>query len=436
MSTEQALRETFRRRAEEIGALPELGPRIVAAHRVQRRQRFTVVAAGAVLLLLVVAVVVPLQLWRGSDPVTVAEGAGYPYPPRGSLADEAEFIDAVLRVPWSSELDPPLATRQVVFAGDVPGARWALISGESEGRLVGIWLSGRADAPGEQLTPLSGAVPLDPDAAASSGDFSGPDGPLVIVGRPGDALRVSPAPQIDNGGTVSRRFEPVESRQGVAVLSLPSGGPWVQYQVIRGSRVATTEEVTVNAGPVADTWRDSVIADAAAASLGKPSAETARATVRWLTARTGLDVDDVDLSILWASVDGFPGVLLSATLPSGAVAVVGTCGTPSALSLGMLAFYPAGTDPEEQLFVMSCRPPNGLRDPGFSWFLVLVGPVGTKSFVLTDGGHTVTATGSDRAIFVSDPEGSLSDLQNFRAVDPDGTVLATASVGTVQDFGP
>jgi len=162
VSTEQALRETFRRRAEEIGAVPELGPRIVAAHRVQRRQRLTTLAAGAALLLLVVAVVVPLQLWRGSDPVTVAEGAGYPYPPRGSLANDAEFIDAVLRVPWSPEMDPPLATRQVVFAGDVPGARWARVVGLVDGELYGAWLAGPPDAAGSELSQLTAPDPIDP----------------------------------------------------------------------------------------------------------------------------------------------------------------------------------------------------------------------------------------------------------------------------------
>ncbi len=108
--TAQLLRETFRARAEDVGLGPDLRSQVLEAHRVQRRQRRSLVGAAAALIVLVVVVVVPLQSGRGSDPSPPASaGPAYPYPPRGSLADDPEFMAAVLRAPWGpgpNAMDP------------------------------------------------------------------------------------------------------------------------------------------------------------------------------------------------------------------------------------------------------------------------------------------------------------------------------------------
>ena len=61
--------------------------------------------------------------------------------PRGSLADDAAYVDAVRRLPWTADegAGPALGIRSVVCVGDVPGGRWALVVGE---------VLGPPDAPG------------------------------------------------------------------------------------------------------------------------------------------------------------------------------------------------------------------------------------------------------------------------------------------------
>jgi hypothetical protein len=58
-----------------------------------------------------------------------ASGEG---PTRGSLAGNAEFVEAVRQLSWSDPgaraAEPAPERSQVLFAGDVPGGRWALVA--------------------------------------------------------------------------------------------------------------------------------------------------------------------------------------------------------------------------------------------------------------------------------------------------------------------
>ena len=45
-------------------------------------------------------------------------------------------------------------------------------------------------------------------------------GALVVVGAAGDRIRVSDRPEVDAGGTVSRRFRTVRTSHGLAVVGL------------------------------------------------------------------------------------------------------------------------------------------------------------------------------------------------------------------------
>lgn len=111
---------------------------VVELHRAGRRRQM---AFGAVVAA-VVAVLVPIPVTRGllssePDPASPAtpSGAVYTTPTRGSLADEPDFLQAMLRRPRtteSSDVDvpvPPLDTRRVVFAGERGGATWVLVAG-------------------------------------------------------------------------------------------------------------------------------------------------------------------------------------------------------------------------------------------------------------------------------------------------------------------
>ena len=83
-------------------------------------------------------------------------------PTRGSLADDESWVEQARRLPWRSpglaesledvELpDPPLDTRHVAFAGDVPGGRVALVLGRD--RTFGhAWFVGPEGADPDELT--------------------------------------------------------------------------------------------------------------------------------------------------------------------------------------------------------------------------------------------------------------------------------------------
>lgn len=150
----------------------------------------------------------------------------------------------------------------------------------------------------------------------------------------------------------------------------------------------------------------------------------------WLTDSTGLGANELSLSI-WGDPGDFPGLLLSATLPSGAVAVVGSCGTAANSALGLLQLYPAGTDPAELLFVMPC-PTLSEGVPGSTvGYLVMVGPIGTASLMIDmPGGSSVSAEG--RMVVFNDVIPSETDV--YQALDRNGQYLALAPLGTVIDL--
>lgn len=431
LTVEQALKETFQLRADEVGEPADLAQRVIAAHGVDRRQRWTVVAASAALIALVLAVVVPLQMWRGGDLPVAGGGDSYPYPPRGSLAGDAEFVDAMLRMQWGDDgLNPPLDTRQVVFAGDVPGGRWALVVGVLDGEQASAWITGPAMArPGQMMVTTASRGDLG--RAESYGDFTVPGRPLVVIGRPGDVIEISQRPDIDSQGRVSREYQAVPDESGVAVTAVPEGGASTTFRLLREGRVVYTD--TAGGISAYELWAESRIAEAAVGSLGTPDPALARSTLAELTERTGLGPDVFDVSILWGNSGAFPGLLLSATLPSGAVAVVGSCGTESTRELRLLELYPAGTDPQDLMFVLHCRDLGAVASDATQEYLIVLGPIRTSTFEARDVNGIVGFDSRSRLVYVTDEPLRLSD---FRALDADGAVLATAQVGTVVDFGP
>jgi len=438
--TEQLLRETFRARAEDVGPGTDLGSQVLEAHRVQRRQRRSLVGAAAALIVLVVVVVVPLQSGRGSDPSPPASaGPAYPYPPRGSLADDPEFMAAVLRAPWGpgpKAMDPPLETRQVVFAGDVLGERWARVIGVVDGELYGVWFGSRRgqDDP-DTPSLLEQPVPFDPSVPDSWSDLRNSSGPAVIVARPGDQIAVSECPVITAQGEVRHGYRALPTEDGVLMLGLPVSGPCVSFRTIRDG---TTGDPHILNGrsQVSDPWVDAEILAASTKALGEPDTDLARNTLSLFTSSLGLDQGDLDLAVLWAGEASAPGLVLTATLPTGAVALVGTCGDSEFSVLRLMEFHPAGTDPDDLLAVMSC-PNLSQGSAGLDVdHLVLIGPVGTSSFVFDEpsGTEPRTTAGSPRTLIVSGPR--VAAIAEFTALDPNGNALATAGPGTVEAIGP
>lgn len=435
-STEQLLRDTFQARAGDVEAGTDLASRVVVAHRAQRHQRLSLVGAAAALIVLVVGVVVPLQTSRDADRgvtgLPTGQSVGYPFPPRGSLADDPAFLEALLRQPWVTGLEPGMDTRQVVFAGDVPGGRWAWVLGRQDGLLVGAWFTGEPTAGAAELS-VTEAGRVDLQRAESFADFTGGPGPAVLIGRPGDAFEISDRPEVDAQGTVSRTYRPLATESGVAVAEVPDGGPATTYRVVRDGE--TVYATSIHGGSVREVTPRSLFVEASRDALGAPDAILFDNAFSALLDRTGLPWSAFDVSVSWGGSADFGGILISAVMPSGAVAVVGECGLPDVSELGLLEVYPVDTEPQDLLIVMHC-PEVAASSPELGDYLVLLGPVGTASFTLTDNGEPLTATGGDRFVYFSDPEGDLADLAGFTAIDSDGDVLAAAAVGTVEDLGP
>jgi DNA-directed RNA polymerase specialized sigma24 family protein len=262
---EPALRRRLRMLADGAGEPPADSAQVArelaheAAARRRRGRAFALVAGVAAVL----AAAVPLTA-RAPEPARSTEAvpvrpesppAGdrsvFREPTRGSLAADTRFVAELSRVPWGGEpAEVTPESRHVVFAGDVPGGRWALVVGrqvDAEATpdpwddragldLVGVWLTGPAGAAAAQMSPAVEPTMVTPGVPTALLDPA--SGTLVVVASPGDAVEVSTRPTIAADGTSSRSFVPVDVVDGVAVVRLdPSDGPYgdaLTYRVLEG----------------------------------------------------------------------------------------------------------------------------------------------------------------------------------------------------------
>lgn len=240
MDTDQ-LRADLREAARRAPTPPaDLAHTVLARRRGIRRQRAALLGAALAVALIVAGLPLGLSAWQGSSSNQVAAGeeAVYSLPTRGSLAGDAEFLAALQRLPWEygehvvningsiheaggdlAAAIPP-ADRRVVFAGDVPGGRWALMATPTTGGYAAAWFTGPADAePGEMV--MSGPAQLVTEGQpVAHVDQANPDKPLVVVATPGDDIRLSPAATIDASGELHREYSSLEAVDGVAVTQL------------------------------------------------------------------------------------------------------------------------------------------------------------------------------------------------------------------------
>jgi hypothetical protein len=196
------LSERLHRLADTTAPPPrdDLVDAVVTRHRERRQQGAAVVAVAA--LVATVAVLVPHLLTRSpasgpapaattptSSGATVLAGSA-----RGSLAGDTAFVDAVRGLSWTAPedasaggpADPPLDSRSVVFAGDVPGGRWALVAAPDSktGRLAAMWFLGPAGASPADLRPVSRLAGIHEGTPVTLDDAA--TGTLVVVAAPGD----------------------------------------------------------------------------------------------------------------------------------------------------------------------------------------------------------------------------------------------------------
>ena len=355
-------------------------------------------------------------------------------PPRGPLAGDTGFVDAVRRLAWHTGgmPEPPLESRWVVYAGDVPGARWALVvTGDplhaeaarlGPAPLIAAWLGGPAGATPDRLSPLAAPVAVPVDGPAALLDQR--SGVLVVVAAPGDEVEVSERPGVAGDGTVFRTWRRVAVTEGVAVARLrPSDVPVsaaAAYRVLRGGRVVARETPQNIGGRP-----DAPLPVAIDSPRGPPSptaAPAVRRTAGRLLSRLGPARHEIALTLLWSgTVPGSdPGAgqaaVVALTQPSGAVVVDGewlrpvTSASGDYLQHGDCGFdvLPAGPPVTLRVLPLVC----GLVEPGGR------GPV--RSVLVVVGPHTVTV------VRVYDRDSTF--LAEFPAVD--GVVVAPLPAGT------
>jgi hypothetical protein len=204
-------------------------------HRARRRAQLRLGAVAAAVGAAVAAGQLVVPDGPSADPATavadapapgaLTPGDGYG-PVRGSLAGDTAFVEAVLRLSWSDPgavgTAPPPAGSRVLFAGDVPGGRWALVArpltvppplmddDELErqldpGSVALAWFAGAPGAAPDELRLWSAPVVTEPGRPAALWDPA--TGTLAVVSPfPAVAARV-----VDGAGTP------------VAELPLPDG---------------------------------------------------------------------------------------------------------------------------------------------------------------------------------------------------------------------
>ncbi|MGX5655316.1 hypothetical protein ACWKWC_11145 [Geodermatophilus nigrescens] len=331
---------------------------VVATHRTRRRRRAGLAAVA--IAVAVVAAGTPLLLGDRTGPTPeVAAPAGpsvLDWPVRGSLAGNAAALETVRRLPWNGyAAAPDPDDRQVLFLGDVRGQRWALVAGRSGGRVLAQWFAGPAGADPGALVPDSGSELADGVDALSHATSANPY--ALVLAAPGTTLEASRAVVVDADGSVRRDFAPVDTVDGVAVVHVglaTTHSTALAYRVLRDGTVVARGGVLVPFG--AEDVFDPPQLTPLDPSSAPPVPEAVDQALGAVLATTGLREEDLRLELLWSgpvpvrgTVPGSPdGVVLAATLPSGAVVVslawadMEPTGEGSAASCGAQA-HPAGS---------------------------------------------------------------------------------------------
>ena len=433
------LAELARRRALPPGAVLELIARVDAeSDAVRRRRRTTAVRAGAALVVVAVLAVGLPRLTR-SDPAgpAAAVTSVYAGPTRGSLAGDGAFLRAVGSAAWAGSLGAPAPSgRRVVYAGDGPGGRWVLVAagGTTARPAAAAWFAGPSGAAPDGLRMVSAQV--DPDPAEPLALTSPAAGALTVVGLPGDQVRVSDAPQVDDVGEVGRTFRPVRTVDGVAVATVP--------QVTGVELSAVRVEVVRDGAPVPAPLPD-VVEDPSATAVPVPVTRLRPApppavgdgavepTVRQVLGQLGEPVGSADATVLWAG--DLPGPqdrparlsVVAVRRPSGAFVVLSPYGYAVDLTgRSGTSFCGTGTIPAQEpldgrVVGVRCDLSDGAADRELSRFLVVIGPRAATTVRLRDvaGAQLAELPAPDGVAVLRSP----GPVASVEAVLPDGRVV-------------
>jgi hypothetical protein len=446
MNIETRLRAELTAWADELG--PDAGPDITAAsltdlHHRRLRHRAALLAAAVVLVL--VAVTVPFVLGRLDDRSAPAAPVSlFDLATRGPLAGDEAFLADAVRLPWE-QLDPPVATRHVVWAGDVPGGqRWVLVAGEDTANPALALFTGPAGAPADRLS-LANA----PHAQAADEPFAVQDagtGTLLVVAAPGDRIEVSERAVFEADGTESRSWQDAAGADGVALMKvrplLANGPTPVAYEVFRNRLGIDGER-----GP--DVLGQPAAGQLALATLHGPLAaeDDAQQAAAQLVAQLGIDQGEPDAVIAWQGQvpgpddGGAPATVTLATVtaPSGAVLadawwswtldgdlVSGIYGGTCVVR----AVLPAGWPAAERTYAFSCTVFDADTGTGATTFVIAAPPEAVRARLYGAGGDVVAEVDLTDGVAVLPADATVGQRPAVavEAFTADGTTLLRTPV--------
>jgi hypothetical protein len=456
---EAALRN-LRIRADGIAPPPfDLPERVRDRHRSLRRREFGLAAAALSAVLVLVGVPVVASTITAGDRGGIAapsEGSEpAPVPTlaelgtRGSLAGDAAWVEAVTGLSWASTApgtdqpsgaavaEPPVKSRVVAFAGDVPGARVALVLG-LDSPPVDAWFIGPVGATPDQMVLAS--APRETTArhplALMDGPLSGSDGPtFVVVAWPGDEVTQLTGRHVNAAGKTTEHRETVLLTDGAGSIASPVPATWpleVQLWVERNSGVpgSYNPQMTITDRALGANGRAVDVADPRGLR-GSVRDQDVQSAVAALTGYYGMPAEEIRPTLLAGGPlgDGSPSssVLVGVTFPSGAttaaqVTIWAIDGIPGLSSqVGLTDVAPAGTALLDRVFAVPSSVPGSLM-------LTVSGPTSAVRAVVhgRDGTLMVNVPltrGAGSAAVTGDLDGAT-----VRLFDGRGALLATAPI--------
>jgi hypothetical protein len=392
-------------------------------------------------------------------------------PPRGSLAGDQAFLDGVRALPWTVEppvraadgtilyylSEPPVESRRVVYAGDVPGGRWALVVAEAadapeaadlppgvvpDDAPVAAWFTGPPGAAVAQMTSAVGPYPVGTDWPLALTDPR--TGALVVVAAPGDEVEVSERPLIDADGRTSREWRQLDAEDGVAVTRIPPVPRAVDastsYRVLRGGRLQARDTPwSLFAGEPG--------AELSVGYLRGPPGELGELAARYaaegVLRELGLPGGQVTITAQWVGSVPAGGAgraaVVTVTLPGGAVVVNAQwlARQPDGSLTGSFCGWdvlPAGAPAERRVQAASCEVIDQGTNAPMSTGLVVVGPPEVALVRTYDGDRSFLSEHDvvDGLLVAPMPLGT----RTVEAVTDGGVTLGRVDLlGNVVDFG-
>jgi hypothetical protein len=445
---EFALRD-LRGRADHLAPPPaDLAQRTRQRYRAQRRSRAALAAGALATLVVVVGVPVAASTYLGDPDRTAApsDGPAADVVPtlaelstRGSLAGDPAWLDAVEQLPWASAPadEPPVTGRIVAFAGDVPGARVALVL-DTTGAPVHAWFVGPVGASPGQMTLAAQpteTIELAPIALMDAPQPASDSRTLVVVAWPGDDVSLVTGRSVDAAGEASEKRRPVPVTDGIGAIATDGPPTWpveVQLWVKRNTGVPGSYNPTLTVSDRSTAaYRPAVAMADPRGLLDSVRADDVQATVTALAGYYGLPAADLRPTLLAAGppAAGSPSstVLVGITFPSGATAAAELILWPdddgSGLSsqVALTETAPAGTALLDRVFVVPASVPGGLM-------LTISGPESATRAVVQgrDGALLVTVPlleGAGTGAVPANPDGAT-----VRFLDAAGALVATAPI--------